>query len=201
MKVKLTFTEPLLGTLPGNKELAEDFVVAKHPKGMSKEEMDALADVPEVLQKSSTFFSRNTAKEPILWDYQIKGFFKSACAALIHTGKWTKEHLKKYRLTEYLYKKTIDELVFVYPRQIPITLTGKLSFIERPLRAQTMKGERIALARSESAPAQSSIIIEIQWDNENLKDWVIEWLNRGKRIGLGQWRNGSYGRFTWQEVQ
>lgn len=200
MKIKLTFIEPLLGTLSGNKQVAEEFIVAKHPDGMSKDEMDALVDVPEVLQKASTYFSRSDDK-PHLWDYQVKGFFKGSCAALINTGEWTKEQLKKFRLTQYLYKKTIDQLVFVNPRIIPLDLSGDLTFIERPLRAETMRGERIALARSEAAPAGTAIEIEVRWLNDNLEEWIKRCLNYGELVGLGQWRNGSYGRFTWEELQ
>jgi len=215
MKVRLTFIEPLLGTLSGNKQVAEEFIVAKHPDGISKDEMDALVDVPEVLQKASTYFSRQIdagtkAKidnlktengKPHLWDYQIKGFFKGSMGALINTGRWTKEVLKKVRLTPYLYKKTIDQLVFVNPRIIPLDLSGEISFIERPLRAETMRGERIALARSEAAPPGTAIEIEIRWLNDNLEDWIKECLDYGELVGLGQWRNGSYGRFTWEELR
>ena len=201
MKVKLTFTDSVLGTLSGNKELAKEFIVTKHPEGASKDEMDALVDVPEALQKASTYFSRDKHNHPILWDYQVKGFLKGACSALINTGRWKKEDLKKYRLTQYLYKRTIDQQVFVYPRQIPLILAGDLFFVERPLRAETMKGERIALARSEAAPVGSDITCEIRWLNENLKDWVKEWLDYGAFIGIGQWRSSGMGRFSWEEVR
>lgn len=201
MKVILTFTESVLGTLSGNKEIAEQYIIAKHPDGMSKEEIDALVDVPEALQKASTFFSRDEHKHPILWDYQVKGFLKGACSALINTGRWEKEELKKYRLTQYLYKRTIDQQVFVFPRQIPLNLVGDLFFVERPLRAETMKGERIALARSEAAPIGTSIECDILWLNDNLKDWIVEWLNYGALVGIGQWRSGSRGRFSWEDVR
>ena len=29
---------------------------------------------------------------------------------------------------------------------------------------------------------------------------VREWLNHGKKTGLGQWRNGGNGKFTWEEL-
>ena len=98
------------------------------------------------------------------------------------------------------YKKVIDGLVFVNPRQILLDLAGKLEWLERPLRAQTAQGERIALARSETAPVGSKIVIEIQLLDPNLDGCVKSWLDYGKLRGLGQWRNASYGRFTWKEV-
>lgn len=200
MKIKLTFTEPVLGTMSGNKELAEEFIIAKHPDGLSKDEIEALYEGQEILEKKTTFFPR-VDDEPIIWDYQVKGFFKGACEALIHTGEWTKEQLKKFRLTPYLFKKTINTQVFVFPRTNKIKLSGEITFLERPLRGETMKGERISLARSEVVPASSSIEIEIQWLNDNLDEWIRRWLDYGKYVGMLQWRTASFGRFKWKELQ
>jgi len=204
MKVRITFTEPLLGTLSGNKEIAEEFIISKHPDGSSQEESDAVP-IDETVEKSSTIFARNQDGKdgkPMLWDYQVKGFFKEACAAMIHTERLTKEELKKARLTEYLFRRTIDEAVFVTPRRIVLEgLNGQpLKFLERPLRGQTMRGERIALARSEVIPAGATITVEISWFNPKLADFIKQWLNYGALRGLGQWRNASYGRFTWREL-
>ena len=58
------------------------------------------------------------------------------------------------------YKKVIDGLVFVSPRQIPVTFAQgqtEVGILERPLRAQTPQGERVALARSEMIGAGASI--------------------------------------------
>lgn len=202
MKIEIEFTEPLLGTLAGNKEIAEEFIISKHPAGESEEESEAIPNVGETIEKSSTFFSRNEEDKPIMWDYQIKGFFKSACAAMIHTETMTKKELKEYRLTEYLHKKTIDELVFVSPRKIILDLPDgkKLDFCQRPLRGETMKGERIALARSEQAPAGTKIQVEISYLNTKLAEFIERWLNYGALRGLGQWRNSGMGRFKWCKI-
>lgn len=175
MKAELEFIEPLLGTMSGNPDLAEEYIAAKHPSGqVQDDEAEAIENLPEVLEKASTVFPRNKEGKPFLWDYQIKGFFKDACAAMIHTEQLTKEELKKVRLTEYLYKRTIDELVFVSPRRILIVLPEKadLYFWERPLRGQTMRGERVALARSEASPEGTHIIFEVNWLNPKLEDYI-----------------------------
>lgn len=203
MKIEIEFTEPLLGTLAGNKELAEDFIASKHPDGTQKDEIEA---IPEALEKASTGFSRNDEDMPMLWDYQIKGFFKEACLAMIHTDTMKKEELKKVRLTEYLYKRTIDQMIFINPRRIELRLPegcepNKLEFLERPLRGQTMRGERIALARSEIAPAGTKITITISSLNEKLWPFIDKWLIYGALRGLGQWRNASYGRFSYRKLQ
>jgi hypothetical protein len=36
--------------------------------------------------------------------------------------------------------------------------------------------------------------------DEKLEDTVMEWLDFGELNGLGQWRNGSYGRFTYEII-
>lgn len=206
MKVEIIFTEPLLGTLSGNPEVAEEFILAKHPDGISKEELEAMANLPEAIEKSSTIFARDNNKNLILWDYQIKGFFKEACGAMIETDTIKQEELKKVRLTQYLHKRTIDRQVFVKPRKIILQLPkktdkNKLKFLERPLRGQTMRGERISLARSEMAPAKTKIEIEIICMNDKLIDFIKKWLDYGALKGLGQWRNASYGRFDWKKLK
>lgn len=198
MQVKITFVEPLLGTVSGNKEIAEEFIISKHPDGHCQEESDAIA-LNESLEKSSTVFARTPDGEAMLWNYLVKGFCKEACAAMIHNGGITQEELKKARLTEYLYKKTIDETVFVFPRRIVLQLPPgtQISWLERPLRGQTMRGERVALARSEVAPQGTTIETEIKLLNPKLEPYLATWLNYGFLKGLGQWRNASWGSFTW----
>ena len=200
MKIKITFTEPLLGTLSGNKEIAEDFIISKHPEGQSEEESEKHLD--EELEKSSTIFARDGDKL-MLWDYQFKGFFKEACEQMIYSGTMTQEELKKYRLTPYLYKKTIDKQIFVNPRKIYLELPEGATpeFIERPLRGQTMKGERICLARSESVPPGTKIRIDVSCLNKNLEKFIVQWLNYGALLGMGQWRTSGCGRFSYKIIE
>ncbi len=200
MEVKLTFTEPLLGTLAANEEIAKEFIMSNHPEGPQKDELHT--EFPEGdVQKASTIFARDKCYgKPHLWDYQIKGFFKDACLAMIHTDALTKEELKKIRLTQYLYRRSIDKLIFVCPRQIFLELPNNdnLKFCERPLRGETMRGERISLARSEMAPKGTSITIEITTLNPKLDKFVKQWLDYGQLNGLGQWRNSGMGRFSYE---
>ena len=183
MKVELEFTEPLLGTLPGDEKLAEDYVTSKHPEGVQKDEQESL---PEEIKKFSSYFARNSNGKPILWDYQIKGFFKDACSMMRRVTQELRAH-----------KKIIDGLIFVTPRQIELKLSGELTFTERPLRISTPKGDRTALARSETAPAGTKIQIEILLLKPDLKKYILNWLDYGILRGLGQWRNSGMGRFKW----
>ena len=188
-KVELEFTEPLLGTLPGDEKLAEEYVMSKHPEGVQKEERESL---PEEVKKSSSFFARDGKDKPIMWDYQIKGFFKDACSMMQRVAKV--DGLKAH-------KKIIDGLVFVAPRRIELKLSGKLTFTERPLRVSTPKGDRTALARSETAPAGTKIQIEIILLKPDLKKYILNWLDYGILRGLGQWRNSGMGRFKWRSIR
>ena len=98
------------------------------------------------------------------------------------------------------FKKVIDGLIFVSPRMIPLNMPGELTICQRPLRAQTAQGERIALASSEEAPAGTSIEFEIMMLDPDHEAVVREWLDYGALRGLGQWRNSGKGRFTWEEI-
>lgn len=219
MKVRLTFTEELLGTASANPEIHSEFIASKGPDAETLAEEVAALGVEEVVEKSKTIFARDKDGNPILWDYQIKGFFKDACG-MLSRAEGTKSGLLK------AYKKIIDGLIFVAPRQIKIVMpegkeialreviTGQCGHVglgklvgscERPLRAQTAQGERIALAHSETAPASSSVEIEIQWmdlskEKANIVACIEEWLNYGALRGLGQWRNSGKGRFTWEKL-
>ncbi len=203
MKIELEFTEPLLGTLAGDPAIATEFILSKNPNKIN-DEAECLPD-EEALEKKSTIFPRTPAGEPLIWDYQMKGFFKSACEAMITEDKYTKEQLKKHRLTMYLYKKTIDKLVFVAPRRILLQLTdgvdaANLNFLERPLRGDTMRGERICLARSEMIPAGAKVSFEVKCLNPGLGEFIKQWLDYGQFMGMLQWRSGGMGRFSWEEV-
>ena len=101
------------------------------------------------------------------------------------------------------YKKVIDGLIFPRPRQIPLIFDDgidpdNLNFLERPLRGQTAQGERICLARSETAPAGTRIEFQILVLDESLVPYIESWLNYGQLRGLGCWRNSGAGRFTYE---
>src|SRR3990167_535195 len=141
MKIVLTFTEPLLGTAPMDKEIYSTYIAENRVTNGGGEfphdEVDTIGE-----DKGKTGFHRDAAGNPILYDYVIKGFFKDTCGMLARVDGTGSKKLRAY-------KKIIDGLVFVFPRQIPITVCGEIGALERPLRAQTAQGERVALACSE----------------------------------------------------
>lgn len=203
LHVKLTFTEPILGTASADPEIHRTYIASKAPDAPSKEEEVAAIGVDGVEEKSMTVFPRDAQGQPILFDYQIKGFFKDACSMLqrCRAGKTGKpEPFAKESCSPALkaYKKIIDGCIFIMERQIPINLSGPMGSLQRPLRGQTAQGERIALANSEMIPAGSSIEITIRCLHESFAPAVMEWLDYGSLRGIGQWRNGSYGRFDYE---
>ena len=191
MSVKVTFAEELLGTASGNPALFREFIAGKRPEGVDEAEVEALPDVDEEVQKSSTYFARDEHGVPCLWDYQIKGFFKDACGMLRRADSGESKKLKAY-------KKQIDGLVFVTPRQIPLVLPkgSETGMCTRPLRAQTAQGERVALAHSETVPAGTTCEFTVKLLDAKLASAVFEWFEYGELRGLGQWRNSGKGRFT-----
>lgn len=195
LNVKLTFQEPLLGTLPGSEDLYMDYIATKVPEDERTKIEDEVAalGVDAVAEKKMTVFPKLPDGSPFVYDYQVRGFFKGSCGALRKISKARSAKLKAY-------KKEVDQLIFVYPRKIPIQLSGDMDVISRPLRAATPQGDRVAIAASESAPAGSSIALQIICFDDNDMKIVREWLEYGMFNGLGQWRNSGMGRFTWEEV-
>lgn len=193
LKVRLVFTEELLGTASNDPNIHEEFIASKAPDAPTrKEEVEALG-VDEVVEKSKTIFPKDIDGTPIIWDYQIKGFFKDTCGALRKVKGSESSKIKAY-------KKEIDGLIFPEPRRIRVNFDGDIGDCQRPLRASTPQGERIALANSETIPSGASIEFVITLLCDEHEKVVREWLDYGKYRGLGQWRNSGKGRFLWEEI-
>lgn len=193
IKVRLTFTESVLGTSPNNEEIYRDYIASTNPETVD-EEVEALP-IDEQIEKGTTVFPRTKDGVPFIYDYQIKGMFKDACQMLARLKNDKNESCKIKA-----YKKVIDGLIFPSPRQIPFSFDGEIGLCQRPLRAQTAQGERVALAISEEIPAGATVEFTVTClDNAHIPA-VREWLDYGALRGYGQWRNSGHGRFTWEEL-
>lgn len=200
LHVRLTFTEPVLGTWPANANVAREFIASKSPDAATIADEVAALGADAVADKGMTIFPRDAEGRPVFYDYQIKGFFKDACGMLSRLGGKTEARKKKAvnesgRITAY--KKVIDGLIFVQPRMIPLVVNGEMEECQRPLRAQTAQGERVSLANSEQIPAGSTCEFDVLLMDESHEAAVREWLDYGGLRGIGQWRNSGKGRFVY----
>lgn len=193
MTVRLTFLESILGTSPANKDVYRDFIATKAPDANTVEDEVAALGVEAVAEKGMTVFPRLDDGTPFFYDYQIKGFFKDTCGGLRRVKGTLSSGVKAY-------KQVIDKLIFPEPRTIPILFDGEMGVCQRPLRAQTMQGERVSLASSEEIPAGATIEFTIVLLSDEHEKLVREWLDYGKYSGIGQWRNSGRGRFTWELI-
>ena len=184
-EVELEFTEPVLGTVPKDKEVYASYIATKAPSpNDGKEEVQT---VQEVEEKGWTGFMLDE-KGIFIYDYAIRGFLKSAAQAL------------KPQIEVKNYRGHIDQAVFVFPRKIHFLQKGKpvkevAGCIERPLRGMTKHGPRVTLARSDYLKAGVRIKFELvvlpgHVTEKNLR----EWFGYAELSGFGQFRNGSYGR-------
>ena len=127
-----------------------------------------------------------------------KGFFKEAigvqCDLLDEEIK-----IGKTKLSKYSHKKIVDNFVFVTPRKIVLSNPVGADCV-RPLRAETMKGERVSLATSETVPAGTTFEFEITvlGGDEKFDRLIKRCLDYGALKGFGQWRSSGKGRYTYQ---
>ena len=193
LKVKLTFPKGILGTQTGDPEIYRSFIGSKAPDSDTLEEEIANLGVDEVVDKGKTFFPRNKNGEPFIYDYQLRGFFKSACKALSKIEGTKSSKVKAY-------KQHVDLRIFVKDRENVIKYDGEITECQRPLRCSTMQGERISLANSELIPEDAMAEFTIITFDEKDLDLVKEWLDYGWYNGLLQWRNSGFGSFYWEEL-
>jgi hypothetical protein len=193
MKVRIKFTQPILGSMPADEELYTKFIASKAPaEWLVDEEVENKP--PADYDKGVTVFPQD--KQGIfLYNYHIKGFFK-------HAGNVLKDQLKIKNL-----RSKLDDYLFILERKIYLIRDGKIiqeedRILERPLRAKTMQGERVALASSEviDPPAEAIFTVQLLEHKEVKMDTIKELLDYGRFMGIGQWRNASFGSFEWEEI-
>lgn len=207
LKVKVTFTEGLLGTSPNDQDLYRNYIASKSPDAATVEDEVAAVGVDGMVERGITVFPRTADGQPYIYDYQWKGFYKDACQMLSRQAKKDPETGKKVPVNESsklsAYKKIIDGMVFPKPRQIVVHIPeGKtMGICQRPLRAQTAQGERVALSISEEIPAGSWCEFSILLLDESHVPALLEWMDYGALRGLGQWRNSGKGRFVWEWLE
>lgn len=185
--LKVTFITPVLGAQP-QKDIAEEYIGKKFEDGGGVLPDDELESMPEMLEKGTTAFHKADGT-PIFYDYQVKGFIKEA--GRIFNGLHGVKALRS----------KIDNMLFINQRRIFLNMPEgeKIYYLERPLRAETAQGPRIAIARSEMLPEGTWFECDLEvYDGPITEDIIRDLLTYGARKGLGQWRNGGWGRFEFE---
>lgn len=199
-KYHLTGIEPMLGSQPASKTLRTEFIASKAPSPAAVAEEDDL--LGEMDEKGLTVFLRDDEDgQLILLDYMIRGYFKGSLESLIgQTGV-------------KMPRSKVDKFLFIGPRRIPIWRDGEAIMeeddqVERPLRAETLRGPRVSLAASEVINEGWEITFEVTLmpNPESKASKALTWeavetaLDYGRFQGIGQWRTGGNGRFVWERV-
>lgn len=199
-KYRLIGQTEILGSRTDNAVYSE-FVASK--SGIDNGTLEEEEDFISVDEKGLTVFPQDEeTNEIFLFDYQIKGFLKEAFECL------------KGELNIAAARSKVDKYVFITPRKVFFKRDGEPILdaddrCERPLRAKTMQGERVALQASEQidTPWELEIEIKLLPNNGTAKSKPIDWdaietaLDYGAFRGLGQWRNASYGQFKWERAE
>lgn len=193
--VTWTFTEPLLGTVPKDRQVYASYIATKEPeKGTPPAdragEVETVTEAVSDEDRGWTGFHADDRGD-FLYDYAIQGYLREAANAV-------KEQLGIKNL-----RSKIENCVWVGPRRIYLQGTRSPQPLERPLRAMTAQGPRVTLRRSDQYPAGTTLTFavklmankEVTWDGV-----LVPLLDLGQLRGYGQWRTGGYGRFTWEEA-
>ena len=198
---RITGTTSLLGSSPANSAVRSAYLASKSadPVGISEEEA---AYLPGEEERGITVFLQDDEDSSCMClDYQVRGFFKNALNALEYDNK-----IKQAR-------SKVDKFLFVAPRKIHILKDGERVYdtdedCERSLRADTMQGPRTTVTASEQidAPWQMEFTVRLIKNKESKSSAALTWeaveeaLDYGQLCGMGQWRTGGHGRFTWERV-
>lgn len=156
---------------------------------------------------------------PFIYDYQLRGSFKESISMLTKAsgGRVKKDddglgaHYACADISSY--KKVVDGNWFITNRKIPLIIpesyqndmgewvptykNGQLPTLSRPLRAETPKGPRTALATSQFVPAHTEFFFGIRLLNPKDLRACLETLDFKENVGMLQWRGGGKGTLIW----
>lgn len=180
--VTIRLLTDMLGTVPKDRAIYTTYIESKRPDGADDVESETVME--DLEEKGWTgFHSDETGL--FVYDYFIKGFLK-------HAGNILKDSLKTKAL-----RSKLSDFLFVFPRRIYLGKSEPDGMIERPLRALTAQGPRVSLARSDFIASGTEITFDIKLigHKEITLDVLQKLLEYGQFQGLGQFRNGGYGRF------
>lgn len=195
---RLTGLTRLLASQAANPDVRSEYIASKAAELAKGDEETARLPAENIDKKNLTVFLRDEGALCIS-DYVIKGFLKEALGAL------------KSQIGIAAAATKVDNYVLIEPAYLRIMRGGEAldkpeRILERPLRAMTMQGPRVSVTASESVEAGW----EIEFDITLLEnpatpksraltfDVIDQAMEYGCFKGLGQWRNGQNGRFTFE---
>jgi hypothetical protein len=194
--MKAVFTEAMLATSPMDPKVYEQYIASRERKD-ADERGDEVATLPagEIEKIGSSVFHRDETGL-FIFDYKLRGFLKAAAEAVTGTQGMS------------AYRSKINKWCFVSPRRIYLEEeTGGVvqephDSIQRPIRAMTQQGPRTSVKRSECVKPGTFFVAQILilplGQHEMNKKRLEDWLSYGIFSGIGEWRTGSYGRFTYE---
>lgn len=205
--VVMELMEPMLGTVAKSKEIYSKFIESKAAERVDLPDAplrpaSELETVVDELESTGWTGFHTSPSGLIVYDYFVKGFLKNA-------GNVLKEDLgafckKKAEGGFANLKSHLNNYVFIMPRMVAITdadgkqLTQPDGVLERPLRAQTAQGPRVALAKSDYVSAWRRLAFQVVMAPghpfKSEEELLTRLLSYAELQGFGQWRNGGYGR-------
>lgn len=208
----LYFQTSILGSASSNPDIYRDYIASKAPPGTETDsEVDLLPTSEQPKERPTVFRVKKDlagVEHPILLGYMIKGFFTEACKQLRDCGEPTfsaeltsfkKDIAGKLDICPYPLGEEFPESERDDKRSILIHYDGEIGYNQRPLRADTPQGTRVALTSSQEIGPGAWVEFEIVVLGSRISENVLrEWLTYGEIKGAGQWRNGGHGKFTFE---
>jgi hypothetical protein len=166
-----------------------------------------LTSLKETLQEldikgTTVFFWDKEKNLPCIGDHMISGFLKAAAEAVGRTlPKKNGTILHSIGFTQSIINQHLrcGKQFLTFNSDIMKDDTGRPSYLQRSLRAMTLKGPRISLARSERVPAGTKLAFDFKVMNNSplTKDALNTLFDYGSMVGIGQWRSAGFGSFTY----
>lgn len=196
--VKLFFFTELLGSCPADKEIYSKYIAKNRLDAPTvQDELQMLPEEEVIEQGTTCFLIRTRGKDkgkPCLASYTILGFMKEKTK---YRRQETGSGFDKFTN----YKSKIDGNFFIDKPFITLNLPEgeDLGICQRPLRAETAQGPRVALASSLTCPPGTTCEFQLNINNKEFNKYAIGCLEKGFENGTGQWRSSQQkGRFLFE---
>jgi hypothetical protein len=168
-------------------------------------ELSALKETVEELEgKGITVFFRDNNGKPCIGDHMVKGFMKAAGEAICKANpkRENGKVLKSASYTDSLINQhvAIAEQFITFDKDIVRDQNSYPKYNTRSLRAMTMQGPRVSIAKSEVIPAGAKLkfTLKVMDGSQIDKEVLTKLFDVGQMTGLGQWRNAGYGQFDYK---